>query len=492
MSDAAEAQRLILRGGGAAGLGFLVRLGARLLFLFAAARLFGATLFGAYVLALAMVELVVTIGGLGAKRILFILLEDDASARPPIHIVLDAAIVVLAASFALAGMIMAAIAILPAWLAGETAFALFLIAPMIAGQALLDLLLAATRWKHKMRYEVVGRSIVEPYAAIIAALAAWSLGFQATGLLITYWAGTLAALGYAIYGLRHCLGSFQWGLYRPSRASTRAILAASTVPTFHAFINGLFGRLDLYLVGAMLGEAPAGVYGMVRQLRTPIRQVRQSFDSLLTPLVARTLAANGPRDTGRATASATRLILAIQLPILIILILVGRPLLEALGPGFAIGYWALVVLAIAEVMQGALGVPDLIFLYRRPMMMIRVTAVSIVVTLGTALLWISAYGLDGAAFSVLAGAAAGALTRRWLLRTSFGIATPLSYSAGPVAACLAAVAVSMLAFEVLRGTPGILFYGGTAIGALLTYAAALKLWLSVTGDSLALVDFKST
>src|SRR4051812_11834969 len=41
------AQRLILRGGGSAGLGLLIRLGARLLFVFVAARLFGATLFGA-------------------------------------------------------------------------------------------------------------------------------------------------------------------------------------------------------------------------------------------------------------------------------------------------------------------------------------------------------------------------------------------------------------------------------------------------------------
>ena len=55
------AQRLILRGGSSAALGFLIRLGARLLFVFIAGRLFGVALFGAFSIAVAVVELAVTI-----------------------------------------------------------------------------------------------------------------------------------------------------------------------------------------------------------------------------------------------------------------------------------------------------------------------------------------------------------------------------------------------------------------------------------------------
>ena len=46
-----KAQRLILRGSGSAAAGLLIRVGARMLFLVIAARLFGAALFGAYSLA---------------------------------------------------------------------------------------------------------------------------------------------------------------------------------------------------------------------------------------------------------------------------------------------------------------------------------------------------------------------------------------------------------------------------------------------------------
>ena len=48
---------------------------------------------------------------------------------------------------------------------------------MIAGQALLDLFLAAARWKQKVRYEVVSRSLIEPYALAAGAIAAFFLGF---------------------------------------------------------------------------------------------------------------------------------------------------------------------------------------------------------------------------------------------------------------------------------------------------------------------------
>ena len=77
-----KAQRLILRGSGSAAAGLVIRVGARILFLVIAARLFGAALFGAYTLAIAVVELWVTVGGLGMKRILFKLLDEDESGRP--------------------------------------------------------------------------------------------------------------------------------------------------------------------------------------------------------------------------------------------------------------------------------------------------------------------------------------------------------------------------------------------------------------------------
>jgi O-antigen/teichoic acid export membrane protein len=488
--SAADAHRLILRGSASAAFGFVIRLGARLLFLWFAARLFGATLFGAYSVAVAVVEVGVIVGGLGTKRTLFKLLDEDATGRPPIHIVLDAAAAVLAASLVIAALVMGVVGLLPhTGNVGETETALLFIAPMVAGQALLDLFGAATRWRHRMRYDVVGRSICEPYGAIAALLAAWALGFEEVALLASYWAGTLAALAYTLWGVRRCYGSFALGSYRLSVAEIRAIVRGNSLATLNDFLNGGFARLDIYFVGLLLGEAPAGIYGMARQLRTPLRQIRQSFDGLLAPLIARTLAESTPAETRLAAASATRLILAIQLPMLITLAAIGRPLLAWIGPEFVAGYYAMVMLAAAETIQGAFGVSDLILLYRRPSLVLAVTCASAAMNFVGGWLLVLAYGIDGAALAVLLAWIAGAIVRRTALRRALGAEVSLLHSAGPVAAAMVAalVAASLLQWGGLASPAG---NGLAAAGALAVYTFGLWLWLSLSGQTLKLANFR--
>ena len=190
MTEGGRAHRLILRGGLSAGGGLAVRLGARIVFLAIAAQLFGAALFGAFSLAVAVIELATAVAGLGMKRYLFRLLEEPGE-RAQGHVFLDTVVLVAVAGLVLGAAIAGAALALPATvLAPQTAAALLFVAPLVAGQALLDLFLAATRWKHRMRYEVVARSLVEPYVGLAATGAAWFAGFQASGLVVGYAAGT--------------------------------------------------------------------------------------------------------------------------------------------------------------------------------------------------------------------------------------------------------------------------------------------------------------
>src|SRR5436305_13996040 len=136
-----EAGRVIMRGAQATALGFAVRFAARLLFLFVAGRLYGARPFGVYVLATAMVELAVGAAGLSTRKTRFPLLDrEEAAGRPPAHALIDAALLVAFASLVLVAAFMLAAFLLPAsLLPPEAATAFLVLAPTIAGQALLDL-----------------------------------------------------------------------------------------------------------------------------------------------------------------------------------------------------------------------------------------------------------------------------------------------------------------------------------------------------------------
>ena len=419
MTDEGRAHRLIMRGGLSAGGGLAVRLGARIIFVVIAAQLFGAALFGAFSLAVAMVELAVAVAGLGMKRYLFKLF-DEAGERSPAHVLLDAIVLVAAASLILGAIVALPALVLPGeLLAPQTALALLLAAPMVAGQALLDLLSAATRWKHRMRYEVVARSLIEPYVGVAATVAAYLAGFEIVGLLIGYAAGTLTALAYAAQGTRRCFGGLDLRRYRPRPLVLLAMLRATAVPTLTDALAAFLARADLYLVGLLMGEVPAGIYAMARQFRTPIRQVRQALDSLLTPIVAKTLSADGAAATSAAISSATRMTLAVQLAFVLTLIVLGAPVLAWFGPEFAAAYLPAVLLGAAETIQGAFSIGDLLLLYLRARLALWVTVAMISVHLATAVPLIAAYGIDGAALSVLIAIAARAILRRMLLRTRF-------------------------------------------------------------------------
>lgn len=481
------AGRLIVRGAAASAGGLIARLGARLLFLVVAGQLYGAALFGAYSLAVAAVELAVAIGGLGMKRLIFQHL-DQRGDRPEAHILADVALPVTAVSALLAAGVMIASAVLPeSLISPNSAYALFVLAPLIVGQALIDLLLAATRWKHLIRYEVAGRSLVEPWAAVAAAAAAWYAGFDEIGLLIGYGCGTLAALAFAVAGIARAFALPPLLRWRPERRRAIVLLRGAAATTAADGLSGLFLRLDLYLVGILLGEHQAGVYGMARQLAMPIRQVRQSFDGLLAPMVARTLQLSGIEATGRAVASAARLILALQFPMLIALVAVAWPLLHWLGPEFAAGWLAAILLGCAEAVQGAFGIGELIFIYRRPRLGLAIMASTALLGLAAGLALTLAWGLDGAAAAVLVTYAVRAWSRRAVLKSALGVGGQLLHSSGPILAGLAggAAAAAVVVPAGAGAWPPALAAG------LLLYAVLLFGWMRVRRQTLALQHFEA-
>ena len=488
------ANRLVMRGALATGAGFALKLGARLGFLFLAGRLFGAAAFGAYALGVAAVESGVGLAGLSLKKVLFQLLDANHAEgeRPDAHVLFDACVLVLVASIGVAAFVMAGACIATGgWPSGGPYSALFWLAPMIAGQTLADVLLAAGRWKHLIRYEVVGRSLVEPYTQVAVALAGWAAGWSTAALIVAYWAGNLTLNAYALAGVRRGFGSLELTTYRPNPARLIAIARGLGPNTATDLLGGLYTRLDLYMVGALMGPRAAGIYAMAQQVKTPIKQVRQSFDGLLVPLVARTIGVKGAQAAGRSLAGAARLLLAIQIPLLAALIAFGQPLLDLFGRGFEEGYVALALLAGAEVMQASLGLGDLLLVYLAPQAGLSMAALAFIVGLAAVAVLTPLYGLAGAAGAMVLATAVQAVVRRRFLQRRFGHRPPIAFAAAPLVAGAAGLAVMLL----LRGPAHAWFVSRDLLafaGGLATYAALLAVWLRASGERLRITGLEAS
>jgi O-antigen/teichoic acid export membrane protein len=161
-------------------------------------------------------------------------------------------------------------------------------------------------------------------------------------------------------------------------------------------------------------------------------------------------------------------------------------LLHSIGPQFAAGYWAMLILGAAEGIQGAYGVSDLIFLYRRPHLILWITAAGTVTNFIAAWPLIRLYDVTGAALAALLGIAVAALIRRGLLRSTFSIAVPLHHSAAPLLAAAASLVVAIAMLTLPFTDP---MHVAALIAGLVTYWAVLKVALRLTGEDLALTHF---
>ncbi len=498
MSASSTSQNVIARGVGSNAFSFIIRFAAKASFLYVGARLYGAANYGVFTMASAMVELAVPVASLGLKRMIFPWLEEEAhgdAPRPPMHVVIDALVLAAIAGLVVSLILMAATQLLPSSIASEQLrLAFLLMAPAVLGQITGDIALAATRWTHRMRYEVIARGLVEPYVLTGVALAAWYFGMNETGMLLGYWAGSIALAAFSLWSARHCLGRLQLRRWRLDMQRLAA-RARSLVPASGSdFLTNLAQRIDLYLVGFLLGDAAVGVYGVLRQLRTPILQVRQAFDGILTPLTARTLKADGDFTTGQATAAATRVVLTIQLGLVLLMAAAGDALLDLFGAHYATGYSALLAMILAETINGAFGVSELILYYRRPALALTVNLILISIAAVAIPLLTPHYGILGASMAMLLAAVVAALLRRYWL-AGLGVRRHPLHAAVPVlAAGLSVVMGAYLGWiarmSVLQGASNGVTTATPPLIALAIYALSIMAWRKARPGVLSLDRYR--
>ncbi|WP_084445867.1 lipopolysaccharide biosynthesis protein [Sphingomonas sp. TDK1] len=466
-AQSSEGNRRLHRGALAVGGGFAIKFGARISFLLVAAVLYGATLYGAYSVALAIVEVSITIGGAGMKTMLFQILENTEHSTSPGDRLLETGLIVVGVSALVTTLIVSCILLLPGL--GLVGWTLLWMAPLITGQALLDLLLAATRWQGLVRYEVLCRSIIEPYVAVLISVVAFWFGAPQFGLVIGYAAGTLAAI---VVALSAVLRSFNMRgvTIRPSDFQQLfSTMRHNSWVTGTDCVTALAERADLYIVGLMLGDAPAGVYGVARQVCTPLRQVRQSFDALLTPIVARELRLSGLGPARRTIAGVSRKILDLQLPTFLLIAGMGAAILRLLGGYYPAAYAPMLILCLAEILQASFGIADLLFAYRAPGHGLLVTVAGAVIGIVASFL-LASFGMVGIASGLLLGYIARALIRRRMIHLLFAVSSPLRPLIPTAIAFAAGGAVVLIAVEIsyLTSLVPAIFFTAVAVAIFFT------------------------
>ena len=462
--------KALAKGGRTNFFGFLLRLAARLPFLFIAGRWYGADALGRFAYAVIIVEFAATLATLGLKRGLAAQLSGTD--RPHVHVVWDALLVGAIAS-AVAATILAMVPELMFPNSGINGLE-WLLPLSIFALSWSDISLAALAYRLDIGATVRARSVIEPWTISVAAfgLAFYSLR---DGLIIAYVVSMAAALVASIWPL---VKSFGWPREWRPRPSVLFLLARRNVPLAAAdAIEWGSRRIDIAILGLFFSPAIVGIYYVAQQVASLPQKLKTSFDPILGPVITRNLEAGNRQAVAQQVAQVGFWIIAAQAAIGLALGITGEGVMGLVGPNFVGGTGALAFLLVAEVVAATAAVSEaaLIYVARHLNLWISVGMIGIQVALSFAIvlmlrdlelppLWQAA----GPAIALALALGIASIMKARLLSTLLG--APVSGWRWPLVwAALAASGVGYLAtllpewMELSLGIPAVLLSFGLLI-----------------------------
>lgn len=349
----------IAQGGKQNVLGFLLRLLARIPFLFIAGRLYGVSEVGRFASALVLVELVALLCSMGEKRGLAQRLSDGEEQHPA-NLVYDGMLLAL---------IFSSIAALFFWLipaplfpAGQYSELDRLIVLAIPAYALTEIVLAAQAYKYDIATTVRARAVVEPWTISIMAGAFFFIpGLTESGLSMAYLVSIYAGLAVGLWAFFRSYGRpVGW---RPSpRYMGRITLRALPLATADAIEWGT-RRVDIFILGFFAAPSAVGVYYMAQQLASLPQKLKTSFEPILGPVITKNLKTKNYAAIAKQVCQVGFWIIAAQAGIALALGLPGEAIMGLFGPEYVGGTGALAFLLAAEVVAATAVVSEAVLIY---------------------------------------------------------------------------------------------------------------------------------
>ena len=368
MTDAVpEDLNALAKGGRTNIMGFLLRLAARLPFLFIAGRIYKPDLVGRFALAVVVVELAALLATLGLKRGLAQALSSTD--RPHAHVVTDAMVVAFIVSILLSALLIAFPQVMypDSKIEGMERW----LPCIVFAVAWSDVSLAALAYRRNVQATVTARAIVEPWTI---SAGAWIFSFISLhdGLILSYMCSMAAALIASLipffrsYGLPHGWTPHAGRLFALARRN--APLAGADV------IEWGTRNVDRFILGVMFAPTIVGIYYMAQQVASIPGKLKTSFDPILGPVITSSLARGDREAVANQVRQVGFWILAAQIGLALMGSIPGEAVMGVVGPQFVAGTAALGFLLTAEAAAstGAVSESALVYIARVQNLMISV------------------------------------------------------------------------------------------------------------------------
>ncbi len=454
--------------------GFVIRLGARLPFLFVVAFLYGKENFGQYLFAVTCVETLTVVFLFGFKRSLFQFLDDPTISvgREKLNNIIIVAIIL---SISIGFVVLTSIYILHSFF-GET-----ISDPMLSGLLILlptsllysvaEILLTATRAVKIVRYEVAAKSIIEPYSLTILSVIFFYAGFSEYGLFIAYWLMNISVFCYTIYIYWKTIAfdSFRLNFRsNPYFIEFGTILKRSFPVAIDDLLMVLMLRVDIYFLAVLTMPEMLGIYGICLQIITIVKKIKQSFDPILEPVIANSIKIENLSNVANELARVSNLIFWIQSMIFTLLLFYGDEILLLFDIEEPNASLTLLLLISSVVVSGAFGLSELIFLNKKPTTNFYISTITLLIHVVLCYLLIPEFGILGAGLSMAISYGLRSFIQLYLMKRIYRVLPLNSSILVSVGGCIILYVYLFLINNVLDISPAFSIVFGV-VGGLMIY-----------------------
>ncbi|HEX2803927.1 MAG TPA: oligosaccharide flippase family protein [Sphingomicrobium sp.] len=346
----------LARGGRINFFGFVLRLAARLPFLFIAGRLYGPELVGRFAYAIIVIELAAQLATIGLKRGLAQQLAKTD--QPHVCVVFDG----LLAAFVTSAVASAILMVFPLAMFpnGDIHGADWLLPLVIFGIAGADVALAALAYRHDIASTVRVRAVVEPVTISVAAGLLYFIVPQ-DGLIVAYVISVAAGLLVAMWRLARNYGvPHGW---KPHPATVWG-MARQNLPLAGAdAIEWGSRRLDIAILGLFVAPYWVGIYYMAQNVASLPAKLKTSFDPILAPVITQKLSEGNLPAVAKQVRQVGYWVISAQAGIALALAIPGEAVMGLIGPQFVAGTAALAFLLFAEVVAATAAVSEAALVY---------------------------------------------------------------------------------------------------------------------------------
>ncbi|MFQ5864333.1 MAG: lipopolysaccharide biosynthesis protein [bacterium] len=383
---------------------------SKVLFIFVAARFYGANAIGLYFLAWSTIDIASKFGLWGMDRSL---IRDIARYNADRSVQTKAKLFGIlrfniSITFCLSLLVTGALMIMSPMIA-EGIFKdenllvpLRLLALALPFVVLTHAFIAPTKALRIMRYEALIRHGLEPLILLLGTLLLIPFKLGAIGLVTAHIFASLVAVSTAAFVLFRKYRYLGWQTEPLSREIKKETIRYTSPIAAMDVLNLMVARIDILLVGALLNSTSAGFYGIVVEIISVIKRVSQGFGPIFAPIVSELFHNKQKERLQRNYVIVTRWLMTGTLLPVLALVLFPNQILLLFNIKSSEAVLALIVLALAHGLLGTFSAAEgLLIMTGKTLLNTLLAGVMLAVNCAVGVFLIPKIGLVGAAIGTM-------------------------------------------------------------------------------------------